>query len=131
MKTTIIGELNEPTTPPPKIQWSMTVWINKKGIMQELVQGPLSARTLMYLHNTPPRKLHPNFSRSIHFIIYSWPESSAEWKETSNLESQIQSSNPSWETRVQTSPMLLCNLSIVFVRPMLFPRGGRSKVNKY
>ena len=38
--------MNRP--PPPKIQWSMTVWINKKGIMQELVQGPLSARTLMY-----------------------------------------------------------------------------------
>jgi len=69
LRTTIIGELNEPTTPPPKIQWSMTVWINKKGIMQELVQGPLSARTLMYLHNTPPRKLHPNLSM-IHPFYY-------------------------------------------------------------
>ena len=35
------------TAPPPsKIQWSITVWLNKKGIMQEqLIQGPLSART--------------------------------------------------------------------------------------
>ena len=41
------GELNE-TPPPSKIQWSITVWLNKKEIMQKKVHGILSARTPMY-----------------------------------------------------------------------------------
>ena len=41
-------ELNKPSPALSKIQWNITVWLNKKGIMQELVHGPLSARTPMY-----------------------------------------------------------------------------------